>query len=737
MNKARSFLFPFKYSHRVAFVVEFSHKKIRLYAQGELLSVMGLKVQGDDNIMMKKTNQFERVFFGKPADAAPAAEGDENYVYGYPVLEIASPYTYADLWDENELCCKIQTIQHSDILYIFNKNHPIMALKRYTNADWRLEELELKNGPFMAPDTSHNMICSDLLEGEATLTALKEVFNKTDVGRLMRFSIDDDEIKLWAAALSVTQGDLYYSDGRYYEAMNTGKTGTKKPTHDSGTRSDGGVRWKYLHDGSGIVKITEYMDKKTVKAKIIGRLPEGMLDGTEYWEFGVFHKAGNYPIAGAFFRNRFVCLANTETGPNVYFSVNGDFNNFADSEVRETTAESAITVPVVNTEFNEGKWLYAGDVLFVGTGDAEFYIDSVSANLAMSNDNIKIAQISSVGSKAIRPVGVGAHILFADRYGLSLRDLSYSYSYDGYDQVDISLLGKHLFQSRIISLAYQEVPDKILWCLMGDGSLTALTFSAEQEVAALSRHDFGGKVESIAVIPSLENCRDEVWLEICREVEGKNMRTVELLEEGMPRAWPENITVEVPLSEKEKLENSYVRTSAMYLDGAVIYERDLLNNGEEITGLDHLEGKEVAIFADGVVQPKQVVKGGKILTHPAFQKVVVGLPICSQYIPQSMYIQTENSFGLGQKQRINHVLLVLYYSGGGKIGENEKTLRDIFYRPTDAAMNEPQALFSGNKEILFNGSTPAHEKAATILIENDSPLPMNILALVPSMDVEN
>lgn len=40
----------------------------------------------------------------------------------FPVLEIASPYAYSDLWDNEEQCCKIQTIQHSDILYIFNED---------------------------------------------------------------------------------------------------------------------------------------------------------------------------------------------------------------------------------------------------------------------------------------------------------------------------------------------------------------------------------------------------------------------------------------------------------------------------------------------------------------------------------------------------------------------------------------------------------------------------------------
>ena len=48
MANAKSFLFPFKYSSRVAFVAEFSHLKIRLYAQGALVRDYGT-ADGDDD----------------------------------------------------------------------------------------------------------------------------------------------------------------------------------------------------------------------------------------------------------------------------------------------------------------------------------------------------------------------------------------------------------------------------------------------------------------------------------------------------------------------------------------------------------------------------------------------------------------------------------------------------------------------------------------------------------------
>ena len=348
---------------------------------------------------------------------------------------------------------------------------------------------------------------------------------------------------------------------------------------------------------------------------------------------------------------------------------------------------------------------------------------------------MKISQISTVGSKAIMPVAVGAHIFFVDRYGLSLRDLTFNYYNDGYDQTDVSLLGKHLFFSRIVAMCYQEVPDKVLWCLMGDGTLTALTFSAEQEVAALSRHDFSGKVESIAVIPNLDACRDELWLAVRRFSNGTTLRTIEWMENGMPQSYPASINVPANMFERDELRAEYVQRMASYLDAAVLFERGLDDQRNYVDGLWHLEGLEVAIFADGVVQPPQVVLNGKVNIKKTHTRVLVGLKIMSQFVPQNLYIGDNVSSGIGQKQRINHLLLMLYYSGGGRIGQDKNTLCDILYRPADGQMNKPYPLFSGNKEVLFNGFTNTDEQAVTILIENDSPLPMNILAIVPSLDV--
>ncbi len=386
MVNARSFLFSFKCSNTLAYVVEFSHLKIRVYEQNQTINSTDDYLSTDD-----ETSTQSSVI---SIDTIPV--NDNGLAYdGDRLIEITSPYSYEELWDADELVCKIQVIQNADYLYIFNESHPIYVLKRYSSSSWQLSELALYNGPFCAMNTGGITITSTAVIGEVELSSDDAVFSSTDVGRYIRLWANEETFTSWVADVDVNIGDLVMSDNKYYSAGSQGTTGSIQPTHTSGIKYDGGVYWNYYHDGYGIAKITEYTSNSSVTATVYSRLPTSVKDGTIYWELGLINQADKYPVAGTFFRDRLALLINTSTGPLVCMSYCGDYTNFADLEAQETNSETAITVSVLNTEYNEGKWIYAADVLFVGTGSSEFYIDANSSSSAMAADNVKIAQISN------------------------------------------------------------------------------------------------------------------------------------------------------------------------------------------------------------------------------------------------------------------------------------------------------------------------------------------------------
>lgn len=687
---ARCFLFKFKFGGNTAFVLEFGNKYIRFFA--------------DHGQVIK--------------DSA--------------IYEIETPYTLDDLWDAEQEVCRLQITQNADVLYLWHKKY-MKTLTRYSNTDWRLEDFELVNGPWEHMNTTNTTMASSETVGTTTITASNDTFTQNDVGRLIRLNLVDDDTTPWSAGKTANGGDIYTSDGHWYKANSSGTTGGVKPVHTEGTRSDGGVVWEYLHSGYGVAKITEVTDAKTAVALIISRIPNKKT--TTNWELGMLHKGIDYPISGAFFKNRLAMLINTPSGVKCLFSKTDDFNNFADKDHGEVLAENAMTVPVLSEQYNEGTWLSSGDVLFVGTNNGEFYIDSITSSEAMGPDNVTSNQISTIGSKPITPIKINGHTLFVDRFGTSIRNLAYSYERDGYDPYDVSIKGKHLLKSGIVSWDYQDYPDKILWCVVGDGRLIGFTFNSEQQVSALHRHTFGGAVESVAIIPSPDQKKEDCWLSIKRNIAGAVQRYIEWVDEGEPVVFPDSIDAVANYDEKEKLEAEYVKENCCFLDSCLEFKRSAGDSVTTLRGLDHLKGAIVRIKADGAQKEDQRVSDeGTIEIAPTDNHVLIGLPIESVFKAQKRYIQGERTSGIGEVQQIDHLCLMLYRSGGGRVGGKYNELIDILYRDTDAQMGRSAELFTGNKVVPWPaGGTQIEDKGADIFIVNDSIYPMTVLAVSPQM----
>ena len=685
----RAFLKAFKISGNAGFIVEFGDKYIRLFAN-----------------------------HGQLADGAAA-------------YELESPYSLADLWNEREECCGIQIVQNGDIMYIFHPKY-IKKLCRYGNNDWRLENWELKNGPWNHMNTTETTMSASGTTGTITITASVSMFKPADVGRLIRLSIINDETKAWTAAENVNNGDIYTSDGKYYQAQSGGETGSVKPVHTEGTRSDGKVSWKYLHSGYGIGKIKAVNNETSVSVEVVEQFPRNLT--TKAWELGMIYPGENYPMSGCFYKNRFWLLVDTAEGLQAIGSCSGDFDNFADKTNGEVLAENAVTVPVVGREYHQGRWIAPGDVLFVGTSSGEFYIDASNGE-AIAADTVSIRQISSYGSKSIQPIILGGHVLFVDRFGTSIRDIVYSYERDAYDPIDASITGRHLLTSGIVDWAWQDIPNKLLWMVMGNGNAVSFTFDAQQQVAALAAHNFSGVCESAAVIPSNEQRRDDVWFVIKRIIGDTVKRYVEWVDEGTVNEYSDEVEAIADEDKKDAAEMDYVRDNAFFVDSGLIYNRPLGDTGTEISGLDHLAGCEVAISANGMECPRQVVSDdGKIKIKETDAKVVVGLPLKGMLKPQKIYMQSDAGAGLATVQRIDHLYMMLYRSRGGKAGSAKGNMIELPYQVSNELFGCDVKLFSGIVELPWSGgSSLIKNKGAEIIIENDSVYPMHILALVPSM----
>lgn len=126
------------------------------------------------------------------------------------------------------------------------------------------------------------------------------------------------------------------------------------------------------------------------------------------------------------------------------------------------------------------------------------------------------------------PVVIGNTDLFVQARGSILRDLQYSVQVFNYDGKDTTLFASHLFANRkITSMAWQQVPNSIVWCVLDNGLLMGLTYIKEHALWAWHQHTTtaSGYFESVCVIP--EGTNEAVYLIARRTIAGQTVRTVE------------------------------------------------------------------------------------------------------------------------------------------------------------------------------------------------------------------
>ena len=293
-----------------------------------------------------------------------------------------------------------------------------------------------------------------------------------------------------------------------------------------------------------------------------------------------------------------------------------------------------------------------------------------------------------------------------------------------------------LRRSELESLAdWQDVPDKLLWLVMADGRLVSFTFDAQQQVAALAQHDLSGSVEAVAVIPSNDERRDDVWVIVKRKIGSVMKRYAEWIDNGTRSDYPDDVEYIRDPVEREKAELDYIRDSGFFVDSGLIYNRPVGDVTKKLSGLDHLKGCEVAISANGLERPHQIVADdGSIEIKETDARVVVGLPISSVLQPQKIYLQSDRGMGMSCVQRIDHLTLMVYRSGGGTAGPAYDRQQDILYHSGKELAAGEVRLFTGNVVIPWpDGTSLLKDRGANIIIQNKSVYPMLIQAIVPSM----
>jgi len=662
---------------------------------------------------------------------------------GTTPYEVAHTYTAEELFD-------VQYCQINDIIFLSHPNHRIQKLIRTAASSWTLEDFDFKGGPFLDDNTNTSItINPDGVTGTIGLT------------------------------VSPTNSNIFTVSGSTMGHNNTyWKIGSTTTDATTGL------------DVQGYVKITNVVNSYTATASVMKLLSAS--GATSNWAEGAWSDVRGYPARVTFHQQR-IALARTNYQPqNVWLSKSFEFDNFA---VDTGYDDNALNLQLASNESNDIKWLASGQSLIAGTYGGEFVIKSAD-NGVLTPSNVNVQKETSWGSEPIIPKKIGNFFYYVQRFGRKLRELFYLWDLDTYKSVDKTILSPHITGDGIKDMTYQQNPDTILWCVLTGGTIATLTREVDQEVQGWARQTTDGLYESIVTIPSRDTPHDEVWVIVNRTINSTTKRYVErfksmelpdrqdqcfYIHSGLSYdAYSSTVS---PTSTSLSLVTTagtsiIVTSSAAYFsandvgqriraidaDGNTVGELKIVNYSqstivladiiytfdaltyaagswglsvEQISGLDHLEGKTVIVLADGGTdKPNKVVSNGTITLSYNYFVVNVGLPYSQTMKTMPQEAGSQRGTSQGKIQRINQVGFKVNRSFKGFLcGGETKYLDKIVFRDPTTLMGTPELLYTGTiPNISFRDD---YKYGSQVLIRNDEPLPIELLSLMTSIDTND
>lgn len=427
-----------------------------------------------------------------------------------------------------------------------------------------------------------------------------------------------------------------------------------------------------------------------------------------------FANLEDYPrVAGYFQQRRF--FANTDANPDaVYGSRIGFHSNFTVSSPLQD--DDAITFKLAANQHNPVRHLVGLKSLIALTDAGEWNVQGPGGG-PLTPSGILADQEAYIGVAASpTPVIIGNSILYVQARGSMVHDLQFDQQVEGLGGRDLTIFASHLFDSyTLLDMDYQQVPHSTVWVCRSDGTLLGLTYLREQDVWGWHRHDsiLGCRFEHVRVVP--ESTEDAVYVITRRTIGGVFHRFI------------------------EKLENREIvnfNADAYFVDCGLSYSGA---PAATFSGLDHLEGQQVAILADGVVvanglEPAAsayIVTGGSITIPTAAEDVHIGLPIQFAEL-ETLDLDVAGQAIRDKRKKVGSVTLLVDGSTRSfYVGPDASNVMPYKANPWEGT-NAQIPNFTGSVEQAI---VSAYNDNGRVFLQVRDPIPMTILGIMPNVEL--
>lgn len=704
--------------------------------------------------------------------AAPALAETSSTGLLQNTFFLDTPYTAADLFDSDGLF-RPDAVQSNDVMFINHPDYITRILARTDHDAWTITKMIYKNGPWLKENSTDTTMTVSLVGGRVYQV----------VSSVANIVVPSDTLDTASGGDANDLGTATESNRLFKRNLDNDAVGGAANITDE---------WSWGN-------ITKYIDTVTFEFTISDDSKLFAVNNVndEFWALGAYSDTTGYPSVIDLHEGRLILGGGTNEPRVCHFSAingfsptDGDFTPY--DENKNVRPDDGFRAAIGGGNASPIQWIASTNRgLAVGTSNNEGLIRSSANSESLTPENASYKSGTTIGSRSIQPLNVNGRLLFVQFAGRRLHELSYSFERDSLVAPDMTELAEHLTREQIVAIAYQQEPINTVWAVLEDGQLLAFTYERESDVLGWHRHVIGGidaEVESIAVIPSTDLTRDELWMTVARTIDGETKHYIERME----RFYEDDITrediyhmdsgasyvsTEIVVSGATQADPVVVTATAHgRADGDKVYIKDVvgmteintrtfivasktantfeiqdtLTNDIDGTGftayvsggavqesvaifraLDYVEGETLQVYVDGNTHPDLTVSLGAITLANGLTGANVSVGFAADWTFETLRwdVGSANGTAQGKTQRFSKVIARLRDTLGFRYGPDEDNLdNESFDFGVDVNTQTP--LFTGDLRMSWRGG---YEIGATMFYKGDTPFPVQIQALMPQV----
>ena len=376
----------------------------------------------------------------------------------------------------------------------------------------------------------------------------------------------------------------------------------------------------------------------------------------------------------------------------ILFSKVGEFFNF---DLGEGGVADGVDVTIDDDRANVIRNIFPGRGLQIFTTGGEFFATSGATGEPLGPQNITLRRGTFHGSNQTRPESVDGATLFVESNGRVIRSFLFSDVEQAFATDDVTLLSAHLINNvQRMALRRSTAADgaNFLYVVNGDGRVAVLNTLRSQNLRAWSAFTTDGAFLDVAVLG------EETYFLVERTINGV---TAQML---------------------ERLEDSF------FVDAGIEHTTATVQN--IWPNLDHLEGREVNLLADGFVLTAQTVTAGSVYTHEGANTLQAGLAF-NVTIETLPIVPSFRANTLGELRRIVCVNLLLQNTGQIELSAGKTRFLPALRSFGEGVLDAHPQNYSGWLKVPLGGVS----RVPTLKITQAAPVPLHLLSLTIELGV--